>query len=117
MADSARDSARADLEFANTLTKLADAIDNGEVKYLNNIGSKADLQRLETVYRIAENKTSRELKKAERDLTTDEIAKYVEADKIRTYLSSSDVSKITPSTYGKATREGVDLKGFLKAAQ
>jgi protein-L-isoaspartate O-methyltransferase len=117
MADGARDSARADLEFANTLTKLADAMDKGEVKSLVNIGSKVDLARLESVFRRAENKAARELGKAEKDLTTAEIAKYVETNKMRAYLSRSDVEKISPSSYGKATKAGVDLKGFLKAAQ
>lgn len=116
MADSARESARSDIEFANTLEKLADAADKGEVKHLLKISSKADLKRLESLYRIAENRAARELKKNEKDLTLKEIEKFATFDKTRTWLSRSDAEKVTPSSYSKATKAGVDLKAFLKVA-
>lgn len=117
MADNARERARQSVELANTLVKIADSIDAGTAEALGNVRSKSDLERLESLLRVSQYRYERDTGK--RDIATpQQIEKYApEWDVTRQKFFRSDVEKITPADYAKATKAGVRLKAFVARMQ
>jgi protein-L-isoaspartate O-methyltransferase len=105
MADSWRDRALREIEVWKLMQKYADMVDSGE-KMTFTIESKADMERMMTVYNQAEYLSERNKTQIGQDLP--------DIFRIRMGISRFDVDKISPAQWWKATKAWIrNLKDFM----
>lgn len=75
MADNAEKRASAQIQFGKTLLKIAEAIESGEIKYLDKISNGKDLEVLQFILSIAKSShiRAKQLRREEYHVTTDTV--------------------------------------------
>jgi hypothetical protein len=105
MADHARDDARKDLQIAETMLRIADALDAGEVKLLDKLSAKTEIEQLESLLVQSKYKRARKENLKDYDQRDVELEDINYAEMPIVYLSKGEALKflqLHPSVKGSA---------------